>query len=355
MKNNAIRVSMLLTAVLLILAIVPAMGAQSDDNYDVSVENALEHADAHVTYFSVADALKFEDWKDSYIDPQPVEFYDIKGKKLYYLFSVYSDTKMVGRIEVSANKTLGYSVQAFEFDPKPFDANKALERSIKIANDKYPSGEIQSTTMVVYSYPKFGAMCLVLDKTTGDEHRVIVDAYSLEIIPDKKQIEEEPGIWSVYDWISEEHVDKNVAKWDSSAEIVQMMQMPSFDMQRDLLTIGSKELNVPLYGQENSYYCAPATAQMIAKYYGVTHTQDYIFGIMGGDTDGCSNSEQLTYYKASNGLDKDGSYYDSTPDFNDVVSEINSGRPLKSAVTGHARACIGYQDYGIRYVSINDP
>jgi hypothetical protein len=133
------------------------------------------------------------------------------------------------------------------------------------------------------------------------------------------------------------------------------MQQPYTDAQNDLSRIGSKELDVPLYGQEENYYCAPATAQMIAKYYGVTHTQDYIFGVMDGDTGGCSYSEQLDYYKASNGLDKDGSYYDSTPDFNDVVSEINSGRPLRSGVTGHARACIGYQDYGIRYISINDP
>jgi hypothetical protein len=308
-----------------------------------------------VAYFSAIGALEFEDWKDADIDPQPVEFYDIDGKKLHYLFSVYDSKQLIGRIEVNANKTLGYPVQAFEFDPRPFDQNKAMEKSIEIANDKYPSGEIQSTRMVVYSYPKFGAMSLVIDKATGNKHRVIVDAYSFELIPDKEPTENEPGIWSVYDSISENKAGKNVARWDSSSEVIELMQQPYTDAQKDLSRIGSKELDVPLYGQEENYYCAPATAQMIAKYYGVTHTQDYIFGVMDGDTGGCSYSEQLDYYKASNGLDKDGSYYDSTPDFNDVVSEINSGRPLRSGVTGHARACIGYQDYGIRYISINDP
>lgn len=354
-KNNLLRISTLLMALFLIFAIVPAMGAQSDENYDVSAKKALEHADAHATYFSIIDALEFEDWKDADIDPQPVEFYDIEGKKLHYLFSVYDSKQLIGRIEVNANKTLGYPVQAFEFDPRPFDQNKAMEKSIEIANDKYPSGEIQSTRMVVYSYPKFGAMSLVIDKATGNKHRVIVDAYSLELIPDKEPTENEPGIWSVYDSISEDKAGENVARWDSSSEVIELMQQPYTDAQNELPRIGSKELDVPLYGQEESYYCAPATAQMIAKYYGVTHTQDYIFGIMDGDTGGCTNSEQLTYYKASNGLDKDGSYHDDTPDFNDVVSEINNERPLKSAVTGHARACIGYQDYGIRYISINDP
>jgi hypothetical protein len=244
--------------VFLIFAIVPAMGAESDDKYDVSIVNAFEHADAHVAYFSVTDALEFEDWKDAYIDPQPVEFYDINGKKLYYLFSVYDNKQLIGRIEVNANKTLGYSVQAFEFDPTPFDQNKAMDQSIKIANDNYPSGEIQSTQMVVYSYPKFGAMTLVSDKTTGDKHRVIVDAYSLELIPDKELTEEEPGIWSVYDNISEEEAGGNVAKWEEGAEIAQAMEKPFFGMQKGLRA-PYKKLSVPLYGQEESYYCAPAT------------------------------------------------------------------------------------------------
>jgi hypothetical protein len=211
--------------------------------------------------------------------------------------------------------------------------------------------------MVVYSYPEFGAMSLVMDKTTGDEHRVIVDSYSLELIPDKNPTEKEPSIWSVYDSISEEEAEENVDKWEMSAEIVQATEKPYSSMQKNSKA-PYKKLSVPLYGQEESNYCAPATAQMIAKYYGVTHTQDYIYGIMDdGSGGGCTDSEQLTYYKASNGLDKDGSYKDSSPTFNEVVSEINSNRPLKSGVSGHARACIGYRTtfHGLRYMFINDP
>ncbi|WP_445475715.1 C39 family peptidase [Methanococcoides methylutens] len=343
-------------AIFLIFAIMPAMGAQSDENYNVSAKKALEQADSHVAYFSAIDALEFEDWKGADIDSQPVEFYDIDGKKLHYLFSVYDGRQLIGRIEVNANKTLGYPVQAFEFDPTPFDQNEAMEKSIKIANDKYPAGDIQSTKMVVYSYPKYGAMSLVIDKTTGDKHRVIVDAYSLELMPDKRATEKEPGIWSVYDSISEDVVGENVAKWEEGVEIVQAMEEPFFGMQESL-SAPYKKLSVPLYGQEESYYCAPATAQMIAKYYGVTHAQADIIAIMGGDENGCSDSEQLTYYKASNGLDKDGSYIDSSPTFNEVVSEIDNNRPLKSGVSNHARVCTGYRTtvYGLQYIFINDP
>lgn len=40
--------------------------------------------------------------------------------------------------------------------------------------------------------------------------------------------------------------------------------------------ITSKTLSVPLHGQETDYYCAPTSAQMIAEYYGVSHSQNYI-------------------------------------------------------------------------------
>lgn len=83
-----------------------------------------------------------------------------------------------------------------------------------------------------------------------------------------------------------------------------------------------------------------------------------IYGIMDdGKGRGCTNSEQLVYYKASGGLNKPGSYDDNSPTFNEVVSEINRCRPLKSGIPGHARACRGYTStvYGLKYLSINDP
>ena len=72
---------------------------------------------------------------------------------------------------------------------------------------------------------------------------------------------------------------------------------------------------------------------------------------------GATNPQQLAYYKASNGLAKSGSVDDSSPTYNEAVSEINSNRPFKSGITGHARACKGYSytDFGVQYLKINDP
>jgi hypothetical protein len=60
-----------------------------------------------------------------------------------------------------------------------------MRKSIEIATNKCPNGEIKSTNMVVYSYPSIGAMTVTKDKTTGDEHCIIVDVYTLDVIQDK--------------------------------------------------------------------------------------------------------------------------------------------------------------------------
>lgn len=51
------------------------------------------------------------------------------------------------------------------------------------------SNQLKSTKMIVYNYPSIGAMTLVKDKTTGDEYRIFVDAYTLDEVEDKPATE----------------------------------------------------------------------------------------------------------------------------------------------------------------------
>jgi hypothetical protein len=146
--------------------------------------------------------------------------------------------------------------------------------------------------MVVYCYPSIGAMTVVKDKATGDEHRIIVDVYTLDVVPDKPATEKEPGIWSIYEKSSKNGLDENLKKWQGSDQFTKYIKQETADkgvnisvpiteeMMRTLSGDASimsitttKTLNVPLYGQEINYYCAVASAKMIAKYYSVTHTQ----------------------------------------------------------------------------------
>lgn len=117
----------------------------------------------------IATDTDFEKWGGASIDPKPLELYDINGQKLYYQLSVYKDNNIIGRIDIGATKKLGSSIQVIEFDPRPFDADEAIKKSIEIAKKEYPDGKIKSTKMVVYSYPSIGAMTVVKDKTTGEE------------------------------------------------------------------------------------------------------------------------------------------------------------------------------------------
>jgi hypothetical protein len=115
----------------------------------------------------------------------------------------------------------------------------------------------------------------------------------------------------------------------------------------------------PVYLQDTVYYCAPASAQMLHKYYyNVKPSQDSIYQKMGGVApNGIYPVDQLTYYKSSSGLNKPNSVLSTTDlTFNTAVSEINNYRPFRSGTTSHARVCRGYKQSGsAQYLRICDP
>lgn len=204
--------------------------------------------------------------------------------------------------------------------------------------------------MVVYNYPEIGAMTVIKDKTTGDKHWIIVDVYTFDVVQDKSTTGTEPEVFSIYEQKSKNGINENLKGWNESNQLTDFIKQEATNMGIDISvpitkenmiklsedvaiksTTTSKTLNVPLsgqgtsatvspssitttvtlsvplYGQQNSYYCVPASGQMNAAYYGKSQTQSYIMGIMGGGTSGCTDSQELKYYKVSNGLAKTGS------------------------------------------------
>ncbi|HEY3362512.1 MAG TPA: C39 family peptidase [Methanosarcina sp.] len=378
---------LLLIMMLVIIALVPAVNAQGND-YSVTAEKAFEHANAQIIQFMVTDTDGFGSWIGASIDSKPLELYDINGQKLFYQFSVYKNNKVIGRIYIGANKTLGQSVRLIELDPTPLKVAGAMKKAIETAKKNYSTGEIKSTIMVVYSYPKIGAMTVVKDKTTGVENRVFVDAYTLDVVPDKPANKTEPGVLSIYKNISKSKIDENLNKWQSSDELTKSIEQAATNqgvnidlpvteenikklsntttigadtVQKTIITpayFAQKILSVPVYSQSTTYYCQPASAQMIASYYGVSHTQDYIYSKMGGVApNGINNSQALVYYKSSSGLNKPKSYTTTSVYWGTGVSEIDNNRPFMSGTNDHARVCVGYQDNGYltSYLRINDP
>lgn len=214
---------MLLAVLLVAIALVPAVSAQNETNYSVTEEVAFEHANAQIINF-IADGGEFEEWKGASIDPKPLELYDPNGQKLYYQFSVYKNNSLIGRVDVGANKTLGQSIQVIELTPVIYNTTEAMEKSIEIARNEYPDGKIKLTKTVVYCYPNIGAMTVIKDRVSGKEHRMFVDAYTLEVIPDKPATETEPGIWSIFDRRLHNGVEENLKSWQASDQLAKSIE-----------------------------------------------------------------------------------------------------------------------------------
>ena len=224
MIRNKIGTRVLLLAVFLAaVALVPAVNAQNENDYSVTEEVAFEHANAQIIDFIANDA-EFEEWKGASIDPKPLELYDPNGQKLYHQFSVYKNNSLIGRVDVGANKTLGQSIQVIEQTPVLYNINEAVNKSIETARNEYPEGEIKSTEVVVYCYPSIGAMTVIKDKASGDEHRIFVDAYTLEVIPDRPATETEPGIWSIFDRRLQNGVEENLKSWQASDQLTKSIE-----------------------------------------------------------------------------------------------------------------------------------
>lgn len=358
------------------VALIPAVSAQEEKDYFITAEKALEHANAHMISFIASDAPNFENWTEASIDPKPLELYDINGQKLFYQFSVYKNNNLIGTIDIYANKTLGHSFNDIAFDPEPYKAAEAVKKSKEIAKKNYPTGEIKSTKMVVYSYPRIGAMTVIKDKTTGDDYRIFVDGYTLEEVQDKPVTETELGVWSMYEQRLKNGIDENLKEWQKSDQLTKSIEQAAANKGVNISvavteenmkklsgdaaitsTTSSKSLNVPLYAQLTGYYCVPASASMIGKYFGVSHTQYYIYDLEEGEPPhGLSDSDAWDYCRSYSGLSKRGSYIESSFTASETKSEIDNGRPYFSFITGHCRACKGYYySGGTLHLILNDP
>ena len=407
MIKNKLTIGVILLTMLVGMAFIPAVSAQTEDNYSVTADEAFEHANTRIIALIVTENNS-EKWEGTSIDPKPLELYDISGQKLYYEFSVYNKNTLISRIDIGANKTLGSTLRRIEINPKPYNVAEVMEKSIETAKAKYPTGKIVSTNMVEYDYPNVGAMTTVKDKTTGVEHRIFVDAYTLEEVQDKPATKTELGVWSMYEQVSKDKVDENLKDWQKSEQFTKKLEQEINDIGIDIgepiteenikklgnkLNTSSKVipspynstvmptttdsstkallsdstqvlLDVPLYGQEKNFYCVPATAKMIAAWHGYSYTQDYIYQKMGGtngDVIGIGPTKAEEWYKLSRsegGLGATRSYKTTTLSFTKAMSEIDYYRPFNSITSSHCRACAGYwvfYDSADDCLLINDP
>jgi hypothetical protein len=240
---------------------------------------------------------------------------------------------------------------------------KEVENAKKLVAENHKNATVTSSKVVCYSYPKIGIMVDIQESKSNEEKSRLFDFSGSEIIGksinDTNSLEV-ADIWSLYAEIPEEELEERLTAWDEYDKRAKKIADNNFKGDEVQIKIAGVQKTLPFtrYAQENSYYCAPATGKMIAKYYNVIHTQAYIAGMMLVVTGlGTSVYDQLEYYEDSDGLDKDGSDYDSSPTWAEAKTEIDNNQPLATLISGHTRACAGYCQGadGNNYLYIYDP
>ncbi|RZN40278.1 MAG: hypothetical protein EF813_03390 [Methanosarcinales archaeon] len=189
-KPKRFGIAAMLTMLLLIV-IISVAGASGDDysaeNFYVDEDTAWMYADVCLTEWVADETPGLGGWDCAKVQKGAVTIYDIHGTKLFYEFTVTSDGKAIGGMEIAASKVLGSSLRRVLLSP-PLDRETAAQKAIEVAEKEYPDYKIQYTKSVCYSYSKQGVMVTLAKPGAKEEQTVIVDPYTSSMgIPSKSE------------------------------------------------------------------------------------------------------------------------------------------------------------------------
>jgi hypothetical protein len=339
----------------------------------ISKDDLLEHVSLSLLRNSTAGIPAIMDWVKGGVKKEPLVIFDINGTPLFYDYTIKKGVDTLGTVRASASRILGSPVIAYEIGPRYWDFESADRKLIPKVKKEYQRLKILSTKLVCYSYPKLGVMFEMADEQ-GMQKRLIFDIADYSLIPEKPP---KPGIegayaWSFYDSLPEDVRKLRLKRYDQSDKW--RREMPE-KIRKDLkisrtLTpfINIKDLickikiNVTkqlqfcthynynesrshhcfvLHAQQVNDYCAVATCQMILCYYRYYYAQNDIAPALSYSSgSGCPPDQSAGYEQLScNHLD---ATYDTSPTWEKARDQIDALHPLKSGISGHARACAGY-------------
>lgn len=327
--------------------------------------------------------LQIQALTKSIILKTPTTIFDINGYPLFHDYTLKSGRSAIGKIRAAASKVLGTPVISYQIGADKFNINEAMKEATEVIKKKHRGARIGAPKLVCYSYPKLGAMFNVSRR--GGSEKIILDLPSLQPVqitsPDDK---EGAYAWSFYDKISNTDQTKRVKLFEKHekireeapaktlASLATTKSLINKDYQKYVVDIetlfnyesgrklqfcnhyndGFSKFSIAktgttghecfqLHAQEVSDYCAVATAQMILCYYRYYYTQDQIAPDLGYTAgNGCPSNQGPGYETLSNNhLDAS---FDSSPTWEKAKDQIDVLHPLKSGITGHARACAGY-------------
>jgi len=330
-------------------------GDYPEDKYMVPTGKARDHVFIFALIGAFSKMRGLEVWDGASIQSESLSIYDVNGKLLFYEFSVVKGGKIVGTVKASASMVLGTSVYSMQPGIRSYNPDKTRDEALKIAKAKYPTQQVIETLLVCYSYPKIGIMVRLSDPKTKLETTIIVDAADYKLVPPGDDKYDGLGYWSLYSKIPDATRKQRIEDYRKLDNlIVSVIKEAKVDTEGRLdepifiiiaITPESKSLNnFNLHGQETNDYCAVATGQMILEYRGYVYTQAQIAPAMDHHPSGCTNEGQVQGYESLSGGALDATY-DTTANWSEAKAEIDAGRPLKSGIYRHARACAGYSSW----------
>jgi hypothetical protein len=310
-------------------------------------------------------------WAPGTVSKTPQLIYDINGQPLFYDFRVGRGEVTLGHVRLAASRLLGASVVASEMGERKWSFEAAARKLTPKVKKEFAGSKVSAPKLVCYSYPKLGVQFDI--EGPAGKKRAIFDVASLARVPEQGEVGgEREGFfaWSFYDALSDDERKRRLARFKKAEGDVTGL---SAKLRKAVLAArtvaGSVSVLKPafrrtvtrllqycnhyaytharshhcfsLHGQQVNDYCAVATCQMILCYYRYYYAQADIAPALGYTAGNGCPPDQSPGYKSltCNHLD---SSFDSSPTWEKARDQINLLRPMKSGITGHARACAGY-------------
>lgn len=305
---------------------------------------------------------------------------DLDGRPLFYDVELVEGEGPVGALRVAASETVGSALVSVEEGPRRWDPDAALEGATKAAGKLHPKARVMGAELVCYCYPKIGVR-ITLEREGGERQALLLDASDL--LPVNRFGVGEPEGLMAYSYYAEvvdptlESRERRYAREQEQQEALRKIAPELFEQEFrftdqtlkrirdtvyraspytiDQLVFGLTQQRVlpygprcgagedlHLYAQQTNVFCAVATGQMILDWHRWNYTQDEIAAAMSTGPGGTTNPNQVAGYEALTN-NSFVATYDTSAQWSEAKAEIDGGRPLKSGIPGHARACNGYR------------
>lgn len=341
--KKKICVSLLVIAVLLAASVTvyanSPMGTDADGLHplkDVAYYAALE-----IREFAQADETgEFQSWQGATVSEITL-VRDATGDPVLYDVTIENNGRPVGLIQIWAKKLMGVPFYTVSTSTVLLDLRQRTAEACQIATQTLGKIDIVETETVYYQFPK--RAFAVTFRRGGQTDRVLVDVTTQRIIAPDEVV---PFV-SILD---ADALRESREEWEHIRKLLNQAEQPP-------APTGwvERQLNVPLFGQQNDYYCGPAVVKMIFHYrHGWSHSQDYYASLLGTTPQGGTPWEN--YAPAWAQLGHTTAYFGGRVSWEIVKNEIDGNRPFQSHTIAHVRVARGYRErLWWKYVLINDP